>query len=234
MVPAILVVLLSMGFGESVAVHMAIGTSLSVIAVTGVSSAYGHWRVSAVDKEVLRVQLFGLLLGAVLGGIFASEIPGESLRVVFGVFVMFAGIRMSTNVGRAFQIPRPANIGLLVSGSVIGFVSAVFGVGGGILSVPWFQSIGLKMHKAIGTSAACGVPIAVAGAFTFGVTGQAADIESIYAIGFIYWPAFLTISALSVPFARLGAMLAHRVSQKDLKRIFGALLVMVGVYLISQ
>ena len=234
LVPGILIVLSWLGVAESVAVHMAVGTSLSVIAVTGSSSAYGHWRIGAVNKNVFNAMVPGLVVGAVLGGILADAIPGHYLRRVFGAFVIFVGFRMFVRIERKSRVREPRRYALAASGIVIGVTSALFGVGGGVLSVPWLQYIGVKIHDAIGTSAACGVPIAVFGATTFGIMGRGADIQATHAVGYIFLPAFLALSFFSVPFARLGAVLAHRVPQSGLKKIFGVLLACVGGYLVVQ
>lgn len=234
LVPAILIVFSWQGVAESVAVHMAVGTSLSVIAVTGLSSAYGHWRVGAVNKNVFHSMIPGLVIGAILGGILADAIPGQELRRIFGAFVILVGVRMLVRVERKFRDCEPRPDVLTVGGGVIGLMSALFGVGGGVLSVPWLQYMGIKIHQAIGTSAACGVPIAIFGAFTFAIMGRGADIQAAYAVGYIFLPAFFMLSLFSVPLARFGAVLAHRVPQKGLKRIFGVLLFFVGVYLVFQ
>ena len=232
MVPAVLFVLLSSGISESVAVHMSVGTSLSVIAVTGLSSAYGHWQRGSVNRSILFLLIPGLLVGAVLGGVVADAVSGTYLRRAFGIFVIVVGLKMLINTGLSFRRLKPSGWIVGGSGTVIGGVSAFFGVGGGILSVPWLQYIGIEMREAIGTSAACGVPIALAGALTFIVMGRGLDTGTSYSLGYVFWPASLMLGVFTIPFARIGVGIAHRVPQKSLKKVFGLLLLSVGCYLV--
>jgi uncharacterized membrane protein YfcA len=85
------------------------------------------------------------------------------------------------------------------------------------------------MQQAVGTSAACGLPIAVAGATVNGFTGWQNPALPDYSLGFIYLPALLGIVLTSVVMARYGAELAHRLDARLLKRIFAVLLLVVGI-----
>lgn len=79
------------------------------------------------------------------------------------------------------------------------------------------------------TSAACGLPIAVAGALGNVWTGWGhADLPA-FSVGFVYLPALLGVVLTSVFFAQVGAHLAHRLNAKVLKRIFSIMLLMVGL-----
>jgi uncharacterized membrane protein YfcA len=117
---------------------------------------------------------------------------------------------------------------MVAAGTLIGTFSALFGVGGGVLSVPWLAKNGASLARAIGTSAACGLPIAAVGAATFMVTGQGQSTLPAYSTGYLYWPAFVGIALFSVPCARLGVRLAHHLSPRLLKRLFALLMLLVG------
>ncbi|CAM5574378.1 hypothetical protein SSTU70S_04684 [Stutzerimonas stutzeri] len=81
-----------------------------------------------------------------------------------------------------------------------------------------------------GRSAACGLPIALAGAVSFIVVGwQTPDLPE-WSLGFVYLPAVLGIAATSMFFARLGARLAHRLSPRVLRLLFALLLLSVGTH----
>ena len=95
--------------------------------------------------------------------------------------------------------------------------------------MPWLTRCGAQMTRAVGTSAACGIPIALFGAATFAVVGWGNPQLPAGATGFVMWPAFLGIVLASVPFARLGARLAHRLPARVLKLAFAALLTLVGL-----
>jgi uncharacterized membrane protein YfcA len=215
-----------------VVVHLAIGTSLAIITVTGASSALGHWKQGAVAVELLRRMLPGLMLGAVLGGLIAGQLQAELLERYFGVFMLLLALRMlfakPPSEGR-----QPAGLtAMFAAGALIGTFSALFGVGGGVLSVPWLARSGASLARAIGTSAACGLPIAAVGAATFMMTGQGQSTLPAYSTGYLYWPAFFGIAVCSVPCARLGVRLAHYLSPRLLKRLFALLMLLVGFKLI--
>lgn len=230
--PALIVALNHQGVGPAVVVHLAIGTSLGIITVTGASSALGHWKQGAVVFDLLRRMLPGLMLGAVLGGLIADQLPAELLERYFGVFMLLLAFRMlfakPPKEGRQ-PVGLPAR---LAAGGMIGSISALFGIGGGVLNVPWLARNGASMPRAVGTSAACSLPIAAMGAATFVLTGQGQSTLPAYSTGYLYWPAFVGIAVFSVLCARLGVRLAHYLSPQLLKRLFALLMLLVGLKLI--
>jgi hypothetical protein len=117
------------------------------------------------------------------------------------------------------------------AGAIIGAISAVVGIGGGSLTVPFLSWCGINMRNAVATSAACGLPIAVAGALGFLLAGWNEALLPQGSSGYIFWPALLAIGVVSFLAAPLGARLAHSLPVSSLKRIFAALLLVVGVKL---
>lgn len=231
-VPALMVAFNQLGIDSAVGIHLAIGTSLAIITVTGASSALGHWKQGAVVVELLKPMLPGLMLGAVLGGVIAGELRADLLERYFGVFMLLLALRMLlAKPPTPGQHPagRPA---MFVAGTFIGTFSALFGVGGGVLSVPWLARSGARLAQAIGTSAACGLPIALVGAVTFMITGHGQAALPSYSTGYLYWPAFAGIALFSVPCARFGVRLAHHLSPRLLRRLFALLMLLVGLKLI--
>ncbi|PAU76523.1 sulfite exporter TauE/SafE family protein [Halomonas salipaludis] len=231
-VPALIVALNQQGVDPAVVIHLAIGTSLAIITVTGASSALGHWQKGAVVVDLLKRMLPGLMLGAVLGGLIADQLRAELLERYFGIFMLLLALRMllarPPKPGR-----QPAGMpAMLVVSTSIGTFSALFGVGGGVLSVPWLARSGATLARAIGTSAACGLPIAAVGAATFMFTGQGQASLPAYSSGYLYWPAFIGIALFSVPCARVGVRLAHHLSPRLLRRLFALLMLVVGLKLI--
>ncbi|SFI05007.1 sulfite exporter TauE/SafE family protein [Modicisalibacter xianhensis] len=228
-VPALLFAFAQQGMDPAVMTHAAIGTSLVTIAVTGSSSAFGHWRRGAVAKGLLARLLPGLITGAILGGVLASVLPAEQLQWLFGIFLILLSLRFLLS-----RMPRPSDEGAgalqtLGAGTVIGTVSSLFGIGGGVLSVPWLLRSGASMTRAVGTSAACGIPIAAFGALTFVVTGYRHAGLPDYATGFLYWPAFLGMVLWSVPSARLGVAVAHHLPAGMLRKLFALVILLVGI-----
>lgn len=228
-VPALVFAFGLQGVDAAVAMHLAVGTSLATIVVTGASSTWAHYQRGSIQQQWFLSLLPGLVLGAIAGVFVAGALSGGLLGTLFGLFVMLVAIKMAMGIGpRAGQV-APGRLGMGLAGVVIGGVSALFGIGGGTLSVPWLSRCGARMTQAVGTSAACGLPIALFGALTFIAVGWNHPALPPGATGFVMWPAFLGIVLASVPFARLGVRLAHTLPARVLRLAFAALLAIVGL-----
>jgi uncharacterized membrane protein YfcA len=208
--------------------HLAVGTSAASIVFTSVSSFWAHHqRGSVVWRVVLRIAL-GILAGAALGTFLASRLSTQGLKGFFAVFLCIVALQMLLD-----RKPRPARElpgwwGMSAVGAVIGVISSLAGIGGGIMSVPFLLWCNQPMHRAIGTSAAIGFPIAVFTSLGYMFHGlQAASLPA-YAIGYVYVPALACIVSASVLTAPLGVRLAHRLPVRALKRAFAVLLIVVG------
>ena len=228
-VPVLVFSFQAQGFAPEVLTHLAVGTSLATIAFTSVNSVLAHHKRGAVQWPIFRALTVGILAGSVLGGLTASLLNGPLLQKVIGVFALVMAAQMAFDLrpGAAGGIPGKAGLG--AAGGVIGWASAIIGIGGGSLTVPFLTWRSLPMQQAVATSAACGLPIAIASALSFIWLGQGETLLPEWSLGFVYLPALLGIAATSMFFARFGAQLAHRLSAKLLKRLFALLLLGVGV-----
>jgi len=229
-VPGLLLLFHFQGLGGQWLSHLAIGTSLATIMPTAVSSLWAHHRRGAVDWAAVARLTPGLLLGALLGAWLASRFSTEWLKNLFGMFLFLVAWQMLTGAkpsGRA----RRQGVGLYLPGGVlIGMVSGLVGIGGGTMTVPFLSWQGKSLPMAVATSAACGLPIAMAG--TLGFMFMGAGKLSAGATGFVYWPAVLATGSFAVLVAPLGARLAHTLPVGMLKRLFALLLVVVGLRLL--
>lgn len=217
------------GVTPDVAAHLAVGTSLATIVFTSISSVRAHHARGAVRWDLFRPMTVGIVLGAVLGAWTASLLSGAALELIIGIFVILVALKMLLEVNPSPSRDVPGGPGLGAAGAGIGWASAIFGIGGGTLTVPFLSWCNVRMQQAVATSAACGLPIAVAGALTNLATGWSRPQLPEYSVGYVYLPALLGIVLTSVLFARVGANLAHRLDARLLKRIFALLLIVVGV-----
>lgn len=228
-VPALAFALELMGFDGDVVQHVAVGTSLAIIIPTGISSALSHHKRGAVDVRVLKLWAPVIVVSTLIGGLMAGWYSGNTLRIVFGVMAIF----IAANIVLPFQqrlighLSASAMTHRIFAG-VVGYVSALMGVGGGSLSVPTIAALGATMHQAVGTGAAIGVFIAVSGTIGFVISGWGAAGLPPFSLGFINVPALLLIGVLAALTAPLGAALAHKLDQKTLKRVFAVFLLFVG------
>lgn len=217
------------GFSPEIAAHMAVGTSLATIVFTSLSSIRTHHGHGAIRWDVFRPMAVGIIAGAIAGAWTAALLSGAALELIIGLFVILVGLKMLFEVNPSPGRSTPGNTGLGAAGAGIGWASAIFGIGGGTLTVPYLSWCNVRMQQAVGTSAACGLPIAVAGALGNIWTGWSEPVLPEYSLGFIYLPALIGIILTSVLFARVGANLAHRLNAKVLKRVFAILLLLVGL-----
>lgn len=228
-VPVLVFSFSTQGFAPEILTHLAVGTSLATIAFTTINSIREHHRRGAVQWSLFRWLTPGILAGVAVGGATAALINGPVLQKIIGVFAICIAIQLALNLTPKAARPAPKQLELIAAGGVIGWASAIFGIGGGSLTVPFLAWRSVAMQKAVATSAACGFPIAVAGALVFMVTGWQHEKLPELSLGYIYLPALMGIALTSVFFARFGAKLAHRLSPLLLKRLFALLLTVVGL-----
>ena len=228
-VPTLIFVFTSQGMAAEILTHMAIGTSLATMIVTSVSSVRQHHSIGAVRWDIFKVLAPGIILGVVLGVQFASMLSGIQLQRAIGIFAILISIQMAFDIQPNGHRKLPGTTACAGTGGGIGFVSALFGIGGGSLTVPFLSWCSVVMQQAVATSAACGLPIAVFGAITNIMVGWSDPSLPNWSSGYVYWPAFLGIVLTSTFAARWGATIAHRLSPVVLKRAFAALLFVIGL-----
>lgn len=230
-VPVLVYVFSTQGLNAELIVHMAIGTSLATIVFTSLSSVRAHHKRGAVRWDLFWQLTPSIVIGALLGSIVADWMPAAVLSRFFAVFEWLVAIQLLLNFRPKPSRTVPGKLGMAAVGNSIGALSSIVGVGGGTMTVPFLVWCNVAVHQAVGTSSACGIPIAVAGAVGFVVMGWEASQPVAWSLGYLYLPAFLGVVAASVLFAPVGAWVAHRLPGDKLKRLFGLFLFALGVYM---
>lgn len=235
MVPALAWILPRLGFAENITMQMAIGTSLAVIAITSLSSTLAHHRRGGVLWPVLVRFAPGLIVGAITGAFVADLLTGNALKKIVGTGALLVSTQMLLNLTpkASREHAVPATTELVGVGGIIGLLSSLIGIGGGSLTVPYMSFRGISMREAVGTAAACGVPIAWAGAAGFMVAGHNAAALPAWTIGYVSFSAFAGIAVASTAAAPLGAKLAHTLPPLLLKRLFALLLALIGLRMLT-
>jgi len=233
MVPLLTMIFMAQGFDAEQLVHMALGTSMASIVVTAISSAYSHHKHGAVRWDVWKHMALGLLLGTFALSFVTAYLPRTFLAVFFSLFMSYVAIQMFLNLKPKPSRTLPNKFGLSLVGFAIGGISALVAIGGGTMSVPFLTWCNVKVRHAIATSAALGVPIALAGGIGYAMSGWGESNLPDGSVGYVYVPAVLSISATSVLVAPLGARLAHRLPVHILKKAFGILLIGLAIKMLS-
>ncbi|BAN45970.1 sulfite exporter TauE/SafE family protein [Metapseudomonas resinovorans] len=228
-VPVLVFSFTAHGLAPEILTHLAVGTSLATIIFTSINSVREHHRRGAVRWPIFAWMAVGILIGSGLGSFTATTIQGPVLQKIIGVFAILVALQMGLDLKPKASRDVPGKPGLTLAGVVIGWASAIFGIGGGSLTVPFLTWRSVPIQQAVATSAACGLPIAAASALSFMLLGWDNPRLPPYSLGFIYLPALVGIAVTSMFFARFGARLAHRLSPRLLKRLFALLLLSVGL-----
>ncbi len=227
-VPILAYTFTKQGVPYEMIMHLALGTSLASIMFTSISSFMAHNRVGAVRWDIVRQIVIGILVGTFLGSCVASRMSTAFLSFFFVVFLYCVAYQMIRDRKPNPSRELPGSMGMFGVGNIIGAVSSFVGIGGGSLSVPFMIWCNIPAHKAIGTSAAIGFPIAVSGAIGYIYSGWHDPNLPAWSLGYVYLPAFIGIVAASVITAPFGAKLAHRLPVKRLKQVFAVLLTIMG------
>jgi len=234
MVPFVTMILGSRGYPPDYAVKMAVATSLATICFTSVSSVRAHDRRGAVLWPVVKVLAPGILVGSLLGSQLAVALPGKMLGILFAVFVAFSATQMFLHRKPTPSRTLPGRVATFGVGGVIGMLSSLVGAGGAFVSVPFMTWCNIKIHDAVGTSAALGFPIALAGTLGYVWAGQGLPQMPPGSIGYLYLPGLVIIAAASMLMAPVGARTAHRMDIRPLKKVFAAMLYCLAAYFLLR
>lgn len=234
MVPVLTTLFLWQDVPAGRAVHLALGTSMASIVVTSFASLRAHHARGAVVWSIVRTMSAGILAGTFAATFLAVRARSLHLAVFFSLFMAFIAVQMFLNRQPPAGRKPVGRGGLLLGGSVIGAISALVSIGGGALTVPFLLWQNIDMKKAIGTSAAIGFPISVAGTAGYVVNGWAASAGGDGRHGLVYLPAVLLISAASYLTVPHGAKVAHRLPVAALRRVFAVLLVLLSLKMLTS
>lgn len=229
-VPALVHLLPHAGVAPHLVVHLAVGSSLVAILFTSGGAAWSHHQRGAVNLDLMRALVPGLLVGALAGSLTVRFLDAAVLRLLFGLFA--CGVAVWLVFGRE-PAPRsgPARFTAVIA-AAIGCFAALVGVGGGILLVPWLLARGATPHQAVGTSAMATLPVAAAGGAGYVLSGQGVAGLPDYTTGFVLWPAVAGMAAGALLAARWGVAVAHRTSAQRLRRVFALLVAAMGLDLV--
>lgn len=219
----VLLYLLAPSIDQSILMHTSIGTALAVIVFTSISSLYAHHRHGAILWRNFVKLTPTILLGSYSGAILAKYLSFDFLRVFFAFFEITVALIMWFGISASSHADNLSRWIWSFAGYFIGLISAMVGIGGGTMTTPFLVYNNVKIKNAIATSAAVGMPIAIAGSIGFVVAGLSQALPT-GGIGFVNFEALITIVAASIFFAPLGAKVTHKLDSNKLKKGFSIFL----------
>jgi len=236
MVPVMVGVFAQLGWDMDYAVKTAFGTSLLVIFPAAVATTIAHQRRKAIWWKPAIVMGIAAAAGSLLGATLTTRvIGGDIMKIVFGLVVILAGVRLWTAKAVESKKPPEEKPALWIAfGFFVGMSSGLLGAGGGILMVPLMTTVlKFRMHHAVATSAAVIVFASGAGALGYFINGLGVSGLPGGSYGYFSLTAWLCLAPTSIAMTQVGAWAAHRLSAKALKAVFVIVMVVVGLRMLG-
>jgi uncharacterized membrane protein YfcA len=230
MVPALYLIFGIFDVDQAVRMHMAVGTSLAAMIPTSIRSALAHRKRGAVDGDLFRAWMPPVMVGAAGGSLLAPHAPSTALRGIFSVFALLVAINMLAGNARwnaASELPGLA--WQRVAAGLIAGVSVMMGIGGGTFTVPYLSLFGYPIRRAVATSAAIGVLIAIPGAMGFCIGGLGVPARPHGSLGFASTIGCLLIVPATMIATPWGAAMTHRIDPRWLRCAFALFLALTGL-----
>jgi len=235
MVPILFYIFSFAGIEKAFVMHIAIGTSFSIIIPNSIISTITHMKYKAVDFSIVKTFGFFVVIGVILGTIFAVNLKTSGLILFFSIMTMIFAIYFLIEKEKINSEPRKINlIYRIIGGFLSGFLSAPMGIGGGVFNTPIFKIFGYPINVAIGTSAAIGFLIALVGATGFALFGNYLNVNVPLSLGFINIPTFLIFVPITTYMAKIGAESVHKFNKKLIGKLFGFYLFIVACRLFYE
>ncbi len=228
-VPMLSVTFAMQNLPHELIMHLALGTSMASIIFTSFSSAMAHNGRQSVLWNLVKIITPSIILGTFFGSFIASKIPTRYLQLFFALFLLVVAFQMFFGKNPKANRQLPDSLGISLFGAVIGIISSLVGIGGGTVSVPFMVFHNVELRKAIGTSSAIGIPIAVAGAAGYLINGLSNPDLPEYSLGYIYLPALFGLVLFSSLTSPVGAKLTHSLPVHRIKKCFAFLLLVVSI-----
>ena len=230
-VPVLVYLLPMVGVPEPLLMSTALGTSFATIVITGFSSAQRHHKLGNVVWSAVKVLAPSIMLSVFICGFFIGKLDRDISSKLFACLVVYLAVKMVLSIKpKTNKTVKPLTTqSSIIGGILIGMASSAAGIGGGGFIVPFLNSRGIDMKKAIGSSAFCGMLLGTSGMFSFMLSGWGNAAMPEYSLGYIYFPAVLCITATSFFTSKLGATATSKLPVPTLKKGFALLLITIAV-----
>jgi uncharacterized membrane protein YfcA len=195
------------------------GANIGISGVAAFTAAAVHIRAGRINWRLFAWMAPPSMAGAVAGGLISGAISGTALLIVIGVALVYFGVDLLRPKVESRPPERSGELDVraaVVSGALIGVLGGLVGLILGALRMPaLLRWVGEGPARAVGTNLAVG--------FWVGVAGVVGHLP-----GGVDWAVLGAGAAASIPGALLGARLTGRMSERQLLRAIGAVLVVAG------
>jgi len=228
-VPFLYYLFFSFGVDSAYIMHLAVGTSFSIIIPTSIVSVMTHNKFKAVDFNIVKSYGIFVVIGVIFGTIFAAILDTKPLVLFFSIVVFILAFYLLFLKEKEINIKLKMKISSKIFfGFLSGSISALMGIGGAVMNVPILKFFGYSINNAIGSAAAIGFLIASFGAIGFVITGSYLDVSLPLSIGFLNIPSFLIFIPITMFMARIGARTVHKIDKQRISKYFGVFLIIIG------
>ncbi len=230
-VPCLLAVFHFLHFNSPDLMQIVVSTSFAVIAITTIYSFRSH-QSSQLPYQPLFYQLLpGVVLGSICGAVIAHHINSDYLKHIFGGMMLLNAVLMIYPYRKSTH-KHPSKKNLSIAGYIIGNICGMLGIGGSAFIMPYLNYYQVDLHLAVIISLGISIAISAVSLITYFITGVHAHGLPVHTIGYVYWPAWITIIIGSYLCAPLGARLSQQISVNVLRRIYAVFLLILGVNMI--
>lgn len=232
LVPCLYAIFSFLGYPESELMHVAIGTSHAIIAITAISSTRAHWKRGGIDTVILPRLGLGIVCGVAAATFLVNDMSGTALKLMFSLIIAALAVLMIGGTDRfgSFKAgPRPAVH--VCAGGIIGAVATFLGIGGATLSVPYMTHCRLPIRQAVGTAAALGLFIAMPATIGFVFMGLGVPDRPPFSFGYINLAAWILVAPVSIFSAPWGVKAAHNAPVQRLRFTFAIIMILVSAHM---
>ena len=228
-VPFLYYLFASFGVDDAFIMHLAVGTSFSIIIPTSIVSVMTHHKFKAVDFNIVKTYGIYVVIGVIFGTIFAANLQTKPLVLFFSIVVFILAFYLLYLKEKEINIKLTIKLSSKIFfGFIAGFISAPMGIGGAVMNVPILKFFGYSINNAIGSAAAIGFLIALFGTAGFLISGSYLDVNLPLSLGFLNIPAFLIFIPITTFMARIGARTVHKIDKQRISKYFGVFLIVIG------
>ena len=234
-VPCLFFIFETLNFDKNYLMHLTVGTAFTITIFTSTVSVMTHHKNKLVDFSVVKTFGIFVVIGVLLGTVFASVMKTKILVLYFSVVVYFFGAYLMLAQEKTKKIkPNSSLSPRIIFGLISGFISAPIGITGAMMNVPILRYLGYPISKCIGSAAAIGYFISSTGSIGFLISGFYFDINLPFSVGFVNVPAFILFVPITSFMARIGANTVYRMNKIKAQRLFGVFLYVVGTIFIYR